>query len=218
MLDNGEDFTNVAKLHSEGPNAANGGDLGYIAKGTLNELTFEEKIFSLKPGETSEPFESRIGFHIVNILDRKDQQVHVQQLFVSITPPEKVIRKTIALFDSIQAHCTTKECFTKSVHTFSTDNASKARDGRMKWFTLAELNAQIKDAFDTLTVGSVSSPVKTENSISLYRIDEISENRRLSLSEDWNEIAQIAQRIFTQKNLIDLVNKWQQETFIDIRL
>ncbi len=218
MLDNGEDFEKVAKLHSEGPNAANGGELGYIAKGTLNELTFEEKIFSLKPGETSEPFETRLGFHIVNILDRKDQKVNVRQLFVGITPPEKEIQRTIALLDSLKINCTTSDCFKKAVQKYSTDKASKVKDGQMKWFTLAELPSQIHDAFDTLTVGALSSPVKTDNSISLFRIDKIVENRRLSLSEDWNEIAQIAQRIFTQKKLIDLVDKWQQETFIDIRL
>ncbi len=218
MLDNGDDFTKIARLHSEGPNAANGGDLGYIAKGTLNELNFEEKIFSLKPGETSDPFESRLGFHIVNILDRKDQKVQVRQLFVRITPPEKEVQNTLALFDSLKTPCASKDCFIKAVQTYSTDDASKARNGQMKWSTLSELDTKTKTAFDTLTVGTVSSPVKKENSISLYRIDDIKENRQLTLSEDWNEIAQIAQRIYTQKKLIDLVIKWQQETFIDIRL
>jgi len=218
MLDNGDDFSKIAKLHSEGPNAANGGELGYIAKGTLNELNFEEKIFSLKPGETSDPFESRLGFHIVNILDRKDQKVQVRQLFMSITPPEKEVQKTLALFDSLKTHCTSKDCFIKAVHTYSTDDASKTRNGQMKWSTLSELDTQIKNAFDTLTVGTVSSPVKMENRISLYRIDDIKENRHLNLSEDWNEISQIAQRIYTQKKLINLVVKWQQEIFIDIRL
>ncbi len=218
MINNGEDFTKVAALHSEGPNAINGGDLGFIAKGTLSELAFEEKIFSFKPGETSDPFETRLGFHIVNIIDRKDQKVHVRQLFVNITPPEKEVQNTITCFDSIKTHCHSKKCFSNAVKKYSSDEASKTRDGLLKWQTLTELDSQVKSSFDTLAIGAISSSVRKEYSISLYRIEDIKQSRRLTLSEDWNEIAQIAQRIHTQKKLVTLVNKWQQETFIDIRL
>ena len=218
MLDNGEDFNKVAALHSEGPNANSGGDLGYISKGTLNELTFEEKIFSLKPGETSEPFETRFGFHIINAIDRKDQKVHVRQLFVNITPPEKEILTIIALFDSIKTSCKSKECFGEAVKKYSTDEASKTRNGKLKWQTLAELDSKIKTSFDTLAVGLVGSPVRNENSVSIYRIDEMKESRRLTLNEDWNRISQIAQQFHIQKKLIDLVIRWQKELFIDIRL
>lgn len=217
-LDNGEDFAEVAKQHSEGPNATSGGDLGYISKGTLNELTFEERIFSCKPGETSEPFETRLGFHIINVLDRKDQKVHVRQLFVNITPPEKEIQTILALFDSIKTDCTSKKCFVNAVKKYSKDEASKARNGLIKWQSLAEINSKIKDSFDTLAVGTIGSPVRSENSVSLYRIEKITESRRLSLSEDWNKISQIAQQFYTQKKLVELVDRWQQELFVDIRL
>ena len=217
-LDNGEDFAEVAALHSEGPNAASGGDLGYISKGTLSELTFEEKIFSLKPGETSAPFETRLGFHIINVLDRKDQKVHIRQLFVTITPAEKEIQTIMALFDSIKTECKTKECFVRAVKKYSKDEASKARNGRLHWQALAELDSKTKDSFDTLAVGIVGSPVRNENSVSLYRIEDIKESRKLSLSEDWNKISQIAQQFYIQKKLIGLVDRWQKELFIDIRL
>lgn len=217
-LDNGEDFAEVAKQHSEGPNASYGGDLGYISKGTLNELTFEEKIFSLKPGETSEPFETRLGFHIINVLDRKDQKVHVRQLFVNITPPEKEIQTIIALFDSIKAECRSKECFVAAVEKYSKDEASKARKGQLPWQALVELDTKIKESFDTLAAGTIGSSVRNENSISLYRIEEIKESRKLTLTEDWNKISQIAQQFYSQKRLIELVDRWQKELFIDIRL
>lgn len=218
MLDNGQDFSSVAKLHSEGLNAENGGDLGYITKGTLGELLFEEKIFSLKPGETSEPFESRLGFHIVNIIDRKDQKVHVRQIFVSITPPEEEIKKIVSLLDSVKTSCTTPEAFRLAVEKYSTDNASKSRKGQLGWQSLSEIDPDIRSAFDTLTIGAISSTVTKDNTISLYRIDDLVKSRKLTLTEDWNEITQIAERIYMQKKLMELVSKWQQETYIDIRL
>lgn len=218
MLDSGEDFDNIAKLHSEGPNAKNGGDLGYISKGTLNLLNFEETIFSLKPGETSDTFSTNLGFHIVNIIDRKDQQVHVRQIFVNFTLPEEKIQEITSLLDSIKLHCTNQEDFIRAVQLYSTDDVTKARNGQLKWQVVSGLDPKIKNSFDTLTVGSISSYIRNDNLLTIYRIDDILKNRQLTLEDDWNEIAQIAQRIYTQKKLIDLVEKWRKEIYIDIRL
>jgi peptidyl-prolyl cis-trans isomerase SurA len=218
LLDNGEDFAELASLHSDGPNAANGGIIGYISKGTLNELAFEEKIFSLKPGETSAPFETRLGFHIVNILERKDQEVKVRQIFVNTSPSQESIKSAISSLDSVKAHCKSEKDFTLAVQKYSTDDVSKARDGLLNWQTLTNLDPKIKNGFDTLTVGKISAPIKVNNIVSLYRIHSLKDTRKLTLTDDWNEIALIAQRIHAQKKLRDLVNKWQKETFIDIRL
>jgi len=44
-LARGKDFAELAKLYSDGPNASAGGELGFIGKGTLSELIFEEEAF-----------------------------------------------------------------------------------------------------------------------------------------------------------------------------
>lgn len=218
LVDNGEEFGKIAKLHSEGPNAQKGGDLGTISKGTLGELLFEEKIFSLKPGETSDPFETRLGFHIVKIIDRKDQKVHVKQIFVAIKPPLKEMNIAVKTLDSLNSACKTEIDFVEAVKKFSTDEVSKAQKGRLAWQTVNSLKPNTRASFDTLCVGGISKPVTEESNISLYRINDIKKSRTLSLEDDWNEIEQIAQRIHTQKKLIDIVSKWLKETYIDIRL
>jgi len=48
----------------------NGGDLGYITKGQMVE-EFEDVVFKLGPGEASEIFRTRFGFHIAKLYDRK---------------------------------------------------------------------------------------------------------------------------------------------------
>ena len=120
-LDAGEDFAAVAKQYSEDPNAANGGDLGFISKGTLNELKFEEAVFSLNVGQTSDIIESRLGFHIVNIVAKKDQMVHVRQIFVSVTPPEAAMQRSMALLDSVRTAAKTPADFADAVRRLSTD-------------------------------------------------------------------------------------------------
>ena len=70
-LRQGYDFSELAKAHSQGPNKEQGGDMGYISRGTiLDEL--EDAIFKLKAGEFSGPVKSRLGYHIFKVEDVTD--------------------------------------------------------------------------------------------------------------------------------------------------
>lgn len=65
-----EDFTTVARELSEGPSAPTGGDLGWVNKGTLVS-PLSETIFALQPGEVSEVIQTRFGFHVATISERR---------------------------------------------------------------------------------------------------------------------------------------------------
>jgi peptidyl-prolyl cis-trans isomerase C len=65
-----EDFTDVARDLSEGPSAPNGGDLGWVTRGALVS-PLSEMVFSLQPGDISEVVQSRFGFHVLTINDRR---------------------------------------------------------------------------------------------------------------------------------------------------
>lgn len=69
-LKNGSDFSELAQKYSEGPSASKGGDLGYFSKGDMVK-TFEDKVFSMKPGEISDVVETQLGFHIIKLEDYK---------------------------------------------------------------------------------------------------------------------------------------------------
>jgi peptidyl-prolyl cis-trans isomerase C len=66
----GEDFATLAKTYSEGPSGPRGGDLGYFQRGQMVK-PFEEAAFSLKPNETSEIVETRFGYHLIKVDDKK---------------------------------------------------------------------------------------------------------------------------------------------------
>lgn len=67
----GDSFADLAKAHSNDTvSAAKGGDLGWISPGDLVP-EFEEVMDSLKPGEVSEPFKTQFGWHIVQVLERR---------------------------------------------------------------------------------------------------------------------------------------------------
>jgi len=68
----GEDFAELARAHSEDTvSAAVGGDLGWVSPGNLVP-DFESRMNDLGPGEVSEPFETQFGWHIVQVLERRD--------------------------------------------------------------------------------------------------------------------------------------------------
>jgi len=67
----GEEFGEVAKLMSDDPGSANnGGEMGWTNPGTF-VAEFEEVVKSLELGVMSEPFRSRFGWHVVEVLDRR---------------------------------------------------------------------------------------------------------------------------------------------------
>lgn len=62
-------FEALAAEYSDCPD--NGGDLGYISRGQMVE-EFDDVVFNLGPGQTSDIFRTRFGFHIVKVYDRKE--------------------------------------------------------------------------------------------------------------------------------------------------
>ncbi len=73
-LDNGADFAELARLHSNDASAAKGGDLGWVYAGdTVPE--FERAMATLKPGEVSQPVQSTFGWHLIQVLERRVQDV-----------------------------------------------------------------------------------------------------------------------------------------------
>lgn len=218
QLDNGADFADLAKKYSESPEASAGGDLGMISKGFLTELAFEEKAFSLSPGQISEPFETHLGFHIINVLAKRENKVHIRQIFVKVAPTQSQLKTITNKLDSIRTSCKNQNDFISLVKKYSVDLPSKSRSGSMGWLSIPELSPSIRLAVDTLGAGSITGPVQEDNLISIYRIDNRVKDRALSLDNDWNILAEKTKDILAQKKLIELVSKWRKETFIDIRM
>ncbi|MBL8486743.1 MAG: peptidylprolyl isomerase [Rhodocyclaceae bacterium] len=71
-LDNGADFAELARLHSNDLSAAKGGDLGWVYQGdTVPE--FERVMDALPIGKFSEPTQSPFGWHLIQVLERKTE-------------------------------------------------------------------------------------------------------------------------------------------------
>jgi peptidyl-prolyl cis-trans isomerase SurA len=73
-VDNGADFAELARLQSEDASASRGGDLGWLSPGdTVPE--FERAMNGLQPGQTSEPVQSPFGWHLIQVVERRNEDM-----------------------------------------------------------------------------------------------------------------------------------------------
>ena len=72
---NGEDFGQLAQIHSaDSISASKGGELGWVMPGELTG-SFEDAMNELNEGELSEPVQSPFGLHLIQVLDRREENM-----------------------------------------------------------------------------------------------------------------------------------------------
>ena len=133
-LNDGEDFSKLAKENSDDTgSAANGGDLGYFNKGEMVK-EFEDAAFNLKVNEyTKEPVKTTYGYHIILKTGEKDKAKLTKELKKEIK--EKIVAKkkeedktiTIKTLDAIRKKYKLKfkDSKLKSLYKEYIDNAIK---------------------------------------------------------------------------------------------
>lgn len=72
-LKGGGDFAELAKEYSEGPSGPRGGDLGYFKRGQMVK-PFEDAVFSLPINDVSDLVETRFGYHLIKVTDKKAEE------------------------------------------------------------------------------------------------------------------------------------------------
>lgn len=73
-IKSGLDFEDAAKKYSKCPSKTNGGDLGYFTRGKMVK-EFENASFELEKGQMSEPVKTSFGYHIIEVLDKKEEEI-----------------------------------------------------------------------------------------------------------------------------------------------
>src|SRR5690606_14283934 len=84
----GKDFGTMARLYSQDPGSAGeGGEMPFADRATFVK-EFSAIAFKLKAGEISRVFETDFGYHFLQVLERRGEQVRVRHILITIVPTE----------------------------------------------------------------------------------------------------------------------------------
>jgi peptidyl-prolyl cis-trans isomerase SurA len=169
IVEDGKDFGTMARLYSQDPGSASeGGEYPFSDRNTWVK-EFTRTAFKLKPGEISNVFETQFGYHILQVLERRGEQVRVRHILRTFSPTPESLEITKKLADSVYNLVETgKIDFFTAANHFSDDEQTKYNGGmllnsenvqsRTTFIPVDQLDASIFSALDTLEVGKFSRP------------------------------------------------------------
>lgn len=196
----GKSFNVLAVMYSEDPGSAvNGGEIGYKTRGEL-EKEYADAAFSLTKNTVSKIVETKFGFHIIQLIDRKGDLVNSRHILIrpKVTPQEAA--RAISKLDSI-ARLIRKDSlkFENAAIRFSSHKDSRINGGkfvstnpssRINWFTLDEFSREMYIVVRDMKVGEISEPFRTTDEdgnivFRIIRLDDELPAHRANLKDDY---------------------------------
>ncbi|HVP35647.1 MAG TPA: peptidylprolyl isomerase [Terriglobales bacterium] len=213
----GEDFSELAKKYSEDPSAKEGGDLGFLKRGEILP-EFEEKAFSLSPGEISDVVQTPLGFHIIKLDEKKEDQIHVHHILIKIQPSPADSARVLNLADSVYQKLKGGADFVQMVKDYSQDEDSKKKGGELDWLPLAQLPPELKDKISHAEIGQIVPPVSNEDGVYILKVLDKKKQRKLSLVEDYDTVKEMARRKKASDEIMKWINVLKEKTYVEERI
>lgn len=227
----GDKFSTIATLYSEDPaSAKKGGELGFFARGFM-VAEFESVAFSLREGEVSPVFETKFGFHIIQMIERRGDQVNCRHILLQPKVSNVELYRTKVTLDSI--HNLIKEnkiSFEDAIKQFSED-ASKLTGGAIinpysasARFSKENINEMMENIdkidFEKYNQGDIIEPnlFKTElgSSYRLIKVTTKIPQHKINLKDDYDKIYNSALETAKTKAILDWANRRIPKTYIRI--
>jgi len=222
----GEDFKMLATLYSDDPgSAARGGELGFVNRGDLVP-EFERAAFRLKEGEISKVVESQFGYHIVQLIERRGEQINVRHILIKTKVNATSLHAAKLKMDSIAKEISEGTItFDQAVSKYS-DDKNKSNGGLLlnpntmsTSHTLDDMAPALRLVVDKLAEGEVSFPaviqMQDENkAYRILRLNKKTEEHKANLVDDFAKIKEYSINAKKQETLDKWVNKTIAKTYI----
>jgi peptidyl-prolyl cis-trans isomerase SurA len=223
---NGESFELLASLYScDIASAQEGGDLGWAERGSFVK-EFEAAAFKLKNGEVSDIVETQYGYHIIQCVERRGDQINLKHILICTQSTAKDAEAALKKIDSIRtALVDGKILFSDAVKNFSEDEGSKSVGGAILNYEtgssiveVSKLDPEIYQVVDTMKVGAISPPVMFQSGNSVaYRIIKLvskSEPHEANLQEDYDRMQNAARSDKEQEIIMSWLDKRIKKTYL----
>jgi len=217
------DFAELAREHSESPEALKGGSLGWRTSDRLPEL-FVSAVSKLQPGQVAPVVRSPAGLHVLKLIDKRSQapqaasvnRTRARHILIPAATPaaEEEARRRLAEFKrTIQAGGASFESLARQ---FSTDG-SAAKGGDLGWLYPGETVPEFERAMRDIPVGAIGEPVKTPFGLHLI---EVLERRAAESSPEQMRAA--ARQALREQKADEAFDQWLREirdrAYVEYRL
>ena len=227
-ITNGEDFKVLATLYSDDPGSAkSGGELGFVGRGDLVPA-FEAAAYKLKGNEISKIIKSEFGYHIIQLIERRGEQINVRHILLKPKVSSTRLMETKEQIEKVTKQISDKEItFEKAALDFS-DDESKNNEGLLinpnsgsSMFIMKDLDPTLYFVIEKITQGEISAPIimELEDGQKAYRIVKLRKKtiaHTANLIEDYDKIRNVALEEKKQQT----INKWLEEkiakTYIEL--
>lgn len=181
-IENGEDFTKIAKEVSEDPSVqTNGGDLGYFTAFQM-VFPFEEAAYNTPVGQLSTIIRTRFGYHLLKIFDQRSARGIMKAAHIMVAVKRDgnksdldVAKKKI---DEIYAKLIAGEKFEDLASNFSDDPGSSEKGGKLPEFGSGTTTRMVPEfeeaAFQLNKDGDFSLPIQTDFGFHIIKRLELS--------------------------------------------
>ncbi len=229
----GEDFGALARLYSQDPvSAIQGGDLGFADRTTYVK-EFAAWAFRLKAGEYSPVFETDFGFHFLQVIERRGEQVHVRHILIVPATTQASLDRAKAKADSVYDFLVKnkKIDFSTAANYYSDNKETKYNGGmllnadnvetRTTFIPTDKLDPQVALMTDTMKIGSISKPVlftgsDGKKSYKIIYLKSSTNAHKASLEQDYPKIKEYATNDKINRKLSEWFEKKRKQTFIKI--
>ncbi|WP_235827792.1 peptidylprolyl isomerase [Flavobacterium amnicola] len=164
----GENFEEVAQQVSQDPSAKeNKGNLGYFSAFRM-VYPFETAAYTTKVGEVSKPVRTRFGYHLVKVLDVRENRGEVTVAHIMVLKPQtitpEITAKITSTIKDIYAKLKQGESFEALANQFSEDKNSAPKGGVLPRFASGQLSSEIFEnvAFGLKNAGDYSEPFESQ--------------------------------------------------------
>ena len=230
-VNEGEKFSTLALLYSEDQGSAlKGGDIGFVGKGEV-EPEFGAASFKLKTGNVSPIIETRYGFHIIQLIERRGNKVNVRHILLKPKQDKASFEKAERTLDSIASLIdSNKISFQEAAKKYSEDENTKNNGGVManpqtssSMTPMDEIDPALFFVIDEMEVGDISKPVIISDPRSKpgYRIVKMikrTEPHRASLEKDYQKIKAAALAEKEQQALQDWIKNNISKTYMRLNM
>lgn len=228
----GEDFATLATLYSQDPGSAPaGGDLGFADRSTFVR-EFAAMAFKLKAGDISPVFETDFGFHFLQVIERRGEQVHVRHILIVPEVTQASLERAKTRADSIYTLIKNlKLDFFNAASYYSDDNETKYNGGMMlnaedvqnrsTFIPTDKLDPQVALVVDTMKVGSIAKPAlftaqTNKKSYKILFLKSKTDAHKANLAQDFPKLKDAAAESKTSRTVSEWFEKRRKETYINI--